>query len=421
MLYVQYYSVYILLVVGLVMYDNKSGKKIQHLIGKDKLYLCWLLMSISIFDYKIAIIQRAIRFFATVYTLLVSVKNIQKRGFITYWVAIPFFCFWYTAAGSLVYTVDVIETAFKVFEILADFLLVVALFQKDNKDEVIKDIINITIGMYVLMLIAAVTGFILLDNVKIFGRHNDGLLGKQLMGGIVGANSIGNMAVIFWIWLINMPKFRYKLAFYGLSLFIIIFAQSRTSLILMAIMLLFNIFGAKYKLLYVGAIAVIVLVLLNAQEFVLAYFIRGAAMSNITTMSGRTRMWEVARTYISERPLLGYGYGVGGYIVSSKFEDMSSLHNGVYETLMGIGYIGLIPQVMIYIGTCFSLGMRILRKGIKKYTFECMLIIYLTVRTYTSTGIGGWHSHEMLVWFFMVMMVATMRHHRGYRELVRGS
>lgn len=419
MQYIQYYFVYVLMLIALGIYDKNSGRRIVNLIKKDRLYLCWLLMSISIFDYKIAILQRAIRLIATGFTLLYSLKRISYNGFRTYWIAIPFTCFWFVAAGSLIYTVDFIETFFKIFEILADFLLIVALFQNDDQDETIKDILKITVGMYIFMLVAAAIGFILLRNVGIFGRTNDGLLGMQLMGGIVGANSIGNMAVILWIWLINKPKFKYKLVLYGLSLFIILFAQSRTSLILMAVMLLFNIFGAKHKVVYIGAIAILVAVLINAQDLVSEYFIRGAAMSNITSMSGRTKMWEVAREYIAVRPLLGYGYGVGGYIVSSRFEDMSSLHNGVYETLMGIGYLGLIPQVMIYVGTCLGIGIRILKNGIKRYTFECMVIIYLTVRTYTSTGIGGWHSHEMIVWLFLAMMVASMNSHSSYRDIAK--
>lgn len=419
MQYIQYYFVYVLMLIALGIYDKNSGRRIVNLIKKDRLYLCWLLMSISIFDYKIAILQRAIRLIATGFTLLYSLKRISYNGFRTYWIAIPFTCFWFVAAGSLIYTVDFIETFFKIFEILADFLLIVALFQNDDQDETIKDILKITVGMYIFMLVAAAIGFILLRNVGIFGRTNDGLLGMQLMGGIVGANSIGNMAVILWIWLINKPKFKYKLVLYGLSLFIILFAQSRTSLILMAVMLLFNIFGAKHKVVYIGAIAILVAVLINAQDLVSEYFIRGAAMSNITSMSGRTKMWEIAREYIAVRPLLGYGYGVGGYIVSSRFEDMSSLHNGVYETLMGIGYLGLIPQVMIYVGTCLGIGIRILKNGIKRYTFECMVIIYLTVRTYTSTGIGGWHSHEMIVWLFLAMMVASMNSHSSYRDIAK--
>lgn len=419
MQYIQYYFVYVLMLIALGIYDKNSGRRITNLIKKDQLYLCWLLMSISIFDYKIAILQRAIRLIATGFTLLCSLKRISYNGFRTYWIAIPFTCFWFVAAGSLIYTVDIIETFFKIFEILSDFLLIVALFQKDDQDETIRDIFKITVGMYIFMLVAAAIGFILLHNVGIFGRTNDGLLGMQLMGGIVGANSIGNMAVILWIWLINKPKFKYKLVLYGLSLFIILFAQSRTSLILMAVMLLFNIFGAKHKVVYIGVITILIAVLINVQDLVSEYFIRGAAMSNITSMSGRTKMWEVAREYIAVRPLLGYGYGVGGYIVSSRFEDMSSLHNGVYETLMGIGYLGLIPQVMIYVGTCLGVGLRILKNGIKRYTFECMLIIYLTVRTYTSTGIGGWHSHEMIVWLFLAMMVASMNSHSSYREIAK--
>lgn len=420
MQYIQYYSIYVLMIVITWIYDRNTGK-LSNVLFKDQLYMCWLLMSISIFDYKIPYIQYLIRFFATGYTMLVSIKKISRYGFRTYWIAIPFSLFWLVAGISLFYTVDIIETAFKVFEILADFLLVAALFQKENQSKMIQDVIKITIGMYIFMLLSAVLGFVALHNVNIFARSNDGLLGTQLMGGIVGANSIGNMAVILWIWLINEPRFRNKMLLYGLSLFVILFAQSRTSLILMAFMLLFNVFGARHKTLYVSVILMLVLVLYNAQALVSEYFIRGAALSNITSMSGRTTMWAVARKYIAERPLLGYGYGVGGYIVSSQFENMSSLHNGVYETLMGIGFVGLIPQALIYIGTCLGIAKGILITGIKRYSFECMMIIYLTVRTYTSTGIGGWHSHEMMVWFFLAMMVASMRSHSTYREIEENS
>lgn len=421
MIYISYYGVYILMLIILIIYDTKNGRKIQHLLSSDKLYGCWLLMSISIFNYRIPIIQHILRLIATGYTLMISLMVLSKHNKKTYVPTIFFISFWIVAAFSIFYTVDLIETTFKVVEILADFLLVLALFKCENKNKMLCDIFKITIGMYVFMLTAALFGFVFLNNVGIFGRSNSGLLKVQLMGGIVGANSIGNMAVILWIWLINQPKAKYKLLLYSLSLFIIIFAQSRTSLILMVVMLVFNIFSIKHKMLYIMTLIIIVVVMYKFSDLVMAYFIRGAAMSNISSMSGRTGMWRVAREYIKQKPLLGYGYGVGGYIVSQKFEDMSSLHNGVYETLMGIGFIGLIPEVCIYIYVLFKLFINVIIYGIEKYCFEIMMVIYLTVRTYTSIGIGGWHSHEMMIWFLIVIMMASNSSHRTYREIAHYS
>ena len=35
-------------------------------------------------------------------------------------------------------------------------------------------------------------------------------------------------------------------------------------------------------------------------------------------------------------------------------------------------------------------------------TLEIMLLSDLTIRTYMSTGGGGWHSHVLMIWFVLV-------------------
>lgn len=77
------------------------------------------------------------------------------------------------------------------------------------------------------------------------------------------------------------------------------------------------------------------------------------------TLTGRMATWGASAVLISERPLLGYGYGVGGEVFSDpRFQDPRfaqwtgsariSLHNGYLSTLVEVGFIGFIISVLIY-------------------------------------------------------------------------
>jgi exopolysaccharide production protein ExoQ len=72
--------------------------------------------------------------------------------------------------------------------------------------------------------------------------------------------------------------------------------------------------------------------------------------SKDSTLTGRTQLWSLIRVAISQRPLFGYGFdsfwqGLRGdslNIILGVGWLVPTAHNGYYDLLLGVGYIGLL-------------------------------------------------------------------------------
>jgi O-antigen ligase len=94
-------------------------------------------------------------------------------------------------------------------------------------------------------------------------------------------------------------------------------------------------------LLCAGALAAAAVMMIHAGLF--DYIGRG----DVTTLTGRTDMWDFVIQKIRERPFFGYGYETSGAVFESKFFPLwwgpwdlgphSSLHNGYLGHAIGVG------------------------------------------------------------------------------------
>jgi exopolysaccharide production protein ExoQ len=84
-----------------------------------------------------------------------------------------------------------------------------------------------------------------------------------------------------------------------------------------------------------------------------------------STLTGRTIIWEFAQYEIARRPLLGWGYQsfwlVGPdapSIVEAPgwVKNMPNAHNGYYDTILEMGYVGLAFLVSFIIATLHAIG-----------------------------------------------------------------
>jgi O-antigen ligase len=74
---------------------------------------------------------------------------------------------------------------------------------------------------------------------------------------------------------------------------------------------------------------------------------------HVTTLTGRTELWEELLYYVGERPLLGYGYGSFwsvdhiDYLSTTLYWDLSSAHSVYLEMTLGVGLIGGLALVLM--------------------------------------------------------------------------
>ena len=105
---------------------------------------------------------------------------------------------------------------------------------------------------------------------------------------------------------------------------------------------------------FIGAAAVFVAYIAALQTTIVANFteflVRGQDSHAITSLTGRTVIWDRALAIWSENPVAGYGYYSGHRLflpsVDALFRGYSNLDSTWIETLVNLGYLGLVPLAL---------------------------------------------------------------------------
>lgn len=72
---------------------------------------------------------------------------------------------------------------------------------------------------------------------------------------------------------------------------------------------------------------------------------RSGSVQEVTTLSGRLRVWEVVLAQIAAAPWFGYGHAAGQEVLFSRFDSWSLVHahNLFLQSLLFVGIIGTLP------------------------------------------------------------------------------
>lgn len=89
------------------------------------------------------------------------------------------------------------------------------------------------------------------------------------------------------------------------------------------------------------------------------FLVRGQDTHAITSLTGRTVIWDRALEAWSQNPLVGYGYYAGHRLflpsIDPLFRNYSNLDSTWIETLVNLGYLGLIPLVAFAVSALLRL------------------------------------------------------------------
>jgi O-antigen ligase len=257
-----------------------------------------------------------------------------------------------------------------------------------------------------------------------------GLLGQK--NGLGHASSI---AAFFWMhgWLTKEVKFWQFALGFGASVACLILSHSSTSLFsaVFSIMLLLLLLRApKGKRRYMAfIIAVFVTTILLYSLAVLNIFpgldfllqpIIGVTGKDLT-FSGRTQIWAVIREHISQRPLLGTGYGaywIGpvptspSYVFISRKSNFypTEAHNGYLDILNDLGYVGLMC-LLGYLLVFLRQSLALLKIDYKQATLYLALLFEEMINNLTESD---WLSSTAFA--LTVMTLATFALARALLE-----
>ena len=205
------------------------------------------------------------------------------------------------------------------------------------------------------------------------------------------------------------------------SLLVVFMAQSRTSLIMLCVALIFIIYLRRsFKLIFVLVVfAVIVYVFKNGSESIQAYFQRGQNLEKMESLSGRTYRWAAALEMARQSPFFGYGYASASRFNLQHYikTGTGDTHSSWTEILIGLGGFGVILYLCVYLSTLIPLWAR-KRRG-RKVEYESqlsneglVLLVAQFIRSLTSSGSAMLSADA----FFLVVCVILATRLRLYSK-----
>jgi O-antigen ligase len=131
-----------------------------------------------------------------------------------------------------------------------------------------------------------------------------------------------------------------------------------------------------------------------------------------STLTGRTIIWDFAQYEIGRRPLLGWGYQSFWLVPESPsiadapgwVRMMPNAHNGYYDTMLEMGYVGLAFLVVFIITTLHAIG-RIADRDPARAWVVLSLALFIILYNYLESL---WMRGFEFLWVVFVILAAEI-------------
>lgn len=239
-----------------------------------------------------------------------------------------------------------------------------------------------------------------LQQMRALGISVDGI--ERFRGIFGGPNDVGLLTLVtvgpaLVYWQVASRRIKWALAAVVTCAFsTCLLADSRSPMAALTVgIVLYCIWRYRIKgILAIAAAAVAGLVIAGLLGHdVSAYLNRG----DVTTLTGRTDMWQFVIADILRRPLFGYGYAVSGAIFESRYFPLwwgpwdqgphSSIHNGYLEHAVGVG----IPATMFWLAIMLYPWITVFRSQGDPWhlkSIALLIVIPLLVYNLTEAALG---------------------------------
>jgi len=247
---------------------------------------------------------------------------------------------------------------YKSFEFFTGLLFICFFVDLMFSSKSFKSLFDLTFSLYFVLAIWVWLGILIFPHEALISGV--GILGYQIQGVLpkISPNGVGEMGAIISIVAINRILFFQSIKLYlifGLvfGIFTMVLSQSRSPIIgfFVAICLMLY-FGKRIKILSLALISVLGLIFLTPIGLIIINFlIRGQSLELLLSLSGRINIWHAGWQLIMEKPFFGHGSLAGTRFLISQMKPLGDViyshsHNVYFETLIGVGIIGLIPLIL---------------------------------------------------------------------------
>jgi O-antigen ligase len=137
-----------------------------------------------------------------------------------------------------------------------------------------------------------------------------------------------------------------------------------------------------------------------------------AILGRNATLTGRTEIWAGLIPDVMRNPILGSGFGSFWVPTTRVAHDIGEAHNGYLDTLLELGFLGLLPLSMYWLSSCRKAQRVMVHDGNWGSLWICLLLMVLvhnitesTINSFTSFGTAvvlfltlcGWAAAETTV------------------------
>jgi len=284
----------------------------------------------------------------------------------------------------------------------------------------VQDIINILLFWLWYYVVSALIGGIVAPSMSWVLREGGGPLSNVLTGVIpdINANTLtqvsGIVSCCLLAFVFHVSKMSQKIVFmlmFFVAILCAILSHSRTSLLAILICILFIMIMYKKKnlLLIIGVLSGPLFLFFALSDVIIAYFMRGQTMDELSSLSGRMYFWPLVLTWVYKSPFIGHGF----YSSQKFLLGTSTVDNTYLEVLLGIGIVGLsvfcVAVLAILINLWRARPWRQLPALPPEYLFVWtqLVVIFLFLFFRSLTGPSFQILHINLVVFILVTVCAA--------------
>ncbi len=281
---------------------------------------------------------------------------------------------------------DFFVSAYRIFEWVVAFLLLLSLYTREP-EETATDLILRIIGSVCWINILFVWFLLPMMPSLVFGDPMDGVESTRRLGGLlIHPIGLGLYAEIGFFYCLLFSNSWRKWGGCALALLTLLLTYARAEEAAFVLTLFFYLlFLSRRITLQAGGGALLAAAALGGAVFherVLAYAGRGHGVSNITTLSERTYVWQAALQALAQRPWIGYGYVSG---VKNALREQwrfahwipPHCHNELLQATLSGGILAGTLVLVLYFRTLARAASKARRS--RKDAFLFLIFVQLTI------------------------------------------
>lgn len=335
----------------------------------------------------------------------------------------------YVSVGllSIAYTVDIVSTTGKIFEMAVALALVFVLALHDDAPDAIRRTISFVLFLEGALVLTAVIGFFVAPEIFAVRLSRPGFVFAATMDApFSGPNGFSVMGAMLAGWGVAKAfetprggRLAPWMAVMMLGVTATILASGRQGLIILVVSVaaLFFIHRRVFTILVGGPLVVMVAV--TQWSTLWDVVLRDQNEGSVATLTGRTTFWAAGWEAFQRQPLTGHGLRISRIVALRPIgkEQFTHLHNGYLEALVGVGVLGFVPLMFAAIRmVVWSVRSLAARVDIP----YAMLVFPLILQNAIGMGFGGWFNINFMLFLLIVALGdATWHTNRKARPAVR--